>query len=476
MRATLVDNSTLSGVQRILGNIETNSKNTIDGDILCLESLIRNILFSDSVYYLDDYKKEYRAERNSFFNELRPYNLIPTNYEKIINQAEKQKNDFFPVVIGGEITDETFRPFLDMLKMNIIFNWKKSQSEWYLNLCMLQGRGEGTEDIARYSKISDMIFGELFSGLKTTDRGPKKKYILKDSNGRHIDDKYKLQHSEGIEEDPKIHKQARIFLSSLNWLAHRSLVYMLISNHNGMILSLHPIRDSFALNYLQKSSGYSDQLTNQLILQLSKDSKDTLEQIYNQPNGMIVRQDVPLFSAWMASKGFSPDNYIEKALELSKTKEFTQARNHLSELEEIKSNSDFTRQTRETTKLIQVLNEDYSDILYKFNIKSSQGPISSPLIKTWNYGSSLIDTFKLPAIEMLRPLMNKTPLDDWIPRRGLRHVFRNLTYDLAKVGKLGEYHELITSNLVKSSRYYSGQSATEKEEMRYARSHWKTPM
>jgi hypothetical protein len=46
-RRVLIDNATLSGVERLIGVSQTLNLNYIDNDILCLEKLITAILFSD---------------------------------------------------------------------------------------------------------------------------------------------------------------------------------------------------------------------------------------------------------------------------------------------------------------------------------------------------------------------------------------------------------------------------------------------
>src|SRR5215469_537377 len=55
-RRILIDNATLSGVERITGISQTLNLNNIDNDILCLEKLVTAILFSDKLIGIDDYK------------------------------------------------------------------------------------------------------------------------------------------------------------------------------------------------------------------------------------------------------------------------------------------------------------------------------------------------------------------------------------------------------------------------------------
>ena len=63
MAYALIDNSTLTSVQRILGEIPIRSKEIVDSDISAFENLIQAVLFYDDLIAIDDYKKEYREKR-----------------------------------------------------------------------------------------------------------------------------------------------------------------------------------------------------------------------------------------------------------------------------------------------------------------------------------------------------------------------------------------------------------------------------
>ena len=50
----IIDNSTLTAVQRLMGEITIKDKNTIDGDILSLESFVQSVLFYDDIFYISE--------------------------------------------------------------------------------------------------------------------------------------------------------------------------------------------------------------------------------------------------------------------------------------------------------------------------------------------------------------------------------------------------------------------------------------
>jgi hypothetical protein len=63
VRAALVDNTTLTAIQRLLGQIRTGNLHNIEGDILAFENFCQSVLLFDKVCTIDDYKPEYSRQR-----------------------------------------------------------------------------------------------------------------------------------------------------------------------------------------------------------------------------------------------------------------------------------------------------------------------------------------------------------------------------------------------------------------------------
>jgi hypothetical protein len=81
-RLILVDNATLSGVERLTGQSQTLNLNNIDNDILCLEKLITAILFSDRIIGVDDYKDNFRSERLKKFDFIDFLKIEPRSLQR----------------------------------------------------------------------------------------------------------------------------------------------------------------------------------------------------------------------------------------------------------------------------------------------------------------------------------------------------------------------------------------------------------
>ena len=111
MRKALVDHATLTAVQRLNGEIPVKNEYDLDGDILAMEGLLQAILFFDEVYYLDDYKPEFREERQQAFSGLIPLRFDEESQSAFSKQAMQQVQSIVPHVTAGAFTDGDFKPF-----------------------------------------------------------------------------------------------------------------------------------------------------------------------------------------------------------------------------------------------------------------------------------------------------------------------------------------------------------------------------
>ena len=59
----LVDNATLTAVQRVLGDVEIKNPDTIDGDLAAFENLIQALLFFDDVVCFVDINFSFELQK-----------------------------------------------------------------------------------------------------------------------------------------------------------------------------------------------------------------------------------------------------------------------------------------------------------------------------------------------------------------------------------------------------------------------------
>ncbi len=472
MGYAIIDNATLTAVQRLLGEIPIYNKHAIDGDILAFETLIQSILFFDEVCYINDYKEEYREERNHYFSHLGQINIDNESYEALLKNAAVFSNDVIPKVEGGFFTDSDFKPFFELLKMHNIFTWDLASSIYYLTQKMLVDFNNEI-DIDKYSKLNQMIFNEM------NDRFAKQsvnKPIILDSKGIPIRDSYIVCDKSGYDKEAHIGKQAELLMANLSWLAHRTIFYTLLAKETGGSLVLHPIRNAFQINFLNKLYPQSNNVFRSLISSINSPVQNTVKAILEPTQPLISKLPLPMFSIVLTSKAGNPKEAINAAYHLKNERDFVKARELFSEIESLFNNGNPQKARIESNKLVLQIKNLMDRICVKYGVASPQGISISPMITAYNMSSVLTGGILPPIPNFSAKIKLLDKVKNWVPQKGFNSVYKSLINDLTQISQLGAYHELLTSQIVlhENASFYS--SKEENSRFMRAKSSWKIPM
>jgi hypothetical protein len=471
MRYALLDNSTLTGVQRLLGQISIKNKAAIDMDILCLESVLEAILFYDFISVVDDYKPQYRASREANFPKF--ITLSPENfpYDTSLTHAKNITESIVPKVEAGQFTDDDFKPFFDLLRMNVIFTWDMASSQYWLTQKMLEG--VGGIDLEKYSILSSAIRFELTDKLRSKpEKEISDKLILADGKRRRIKTNG-LDLVEKSKENAGIAHSAASMFAGLNWLAFRTMFYTVTASNLGVDLFLHPIRQSFQVNFFSKLNQQEPSTFKPLIDALNEQANSTINQILTTSQPFITQKPIPLFVTWFAQKIGDPAKFIEAAYELRETQPFMEARQKLIELESLVKN-DNAKFVVEANKLVREIDKTLDTIASKYYANTEQGLSSSNLIMLWNLSTIATKLPMIPEFDIKIPQLE--PLKHFLPQKGFKTVYRTLISDLTQVSRLGSLHEKITSRVVLDDEAHYVFEKTENVRFKNYASSWKLPM
>src|SRR6185503_13678788 len=299
MRYALIDNSTLTGVQRLFGQIPIKNTLVTDMDVLCLESLIEAILFYDEIFVIDDYKPYFRDSRRKAFPFITALGPRAVPIDELIAASKKLTEDIVPRVDAGQFTDKDFKPFFDLLKMNVTFTWDKASSVYYLTQKMLAG--VGGVDIEKYSRLSSAIYGELLDKGRTNENNiDEKNFVLFDSRGHRIDSTYDVTDKDDRIFPPLLSRQASAFFASLNWLAFRTIFYTLAARNLQSDLFLHPIRHTFQANFISKLFKGETSTFKQLFDAMNDSANRSINTILGNTQPFVTKNPIPLFVTWLA--------------------------------------------------------------------------------------------------------------------------------------------------------------------------------
>jgi hypothetical protein len=178
-RRILVDNATLSGVERLIGESQTRNLNNIDNDILCFEKLITAILFSDSIIGVDDYKDSFKSQRLKKFDFIDFMNIERETYNTLARDAAEFARSMVFSFDGSKPAGDVVS-FFEALRIDPQLRWDIFVSSEYLTLSLL------VKDIrdTHYESAIDSVFrnedtdsnaalaGEAFSPSVSVEQRP----------------------------------------------------------------------------------------------------------------------------------------------------------------------------------------------------------------------------------------------------------------------------------------------------------------
>ncbi|APJ17143.1 TPA: hypothetical protein ACRTM4_003514 [Aeromonas hydrophila] len=451
MSYALIDNASLTAVDRVLGKIVINNSDAINGDLVAFENMIQAILFYDDLICIDNYKKEYKAERAIDFNFIRFLSPTDTGLADIEKMAQAEARLIQPKLKGGGFADDDFRELIDLLKLNMICTWDIRSSVYYLTIKML---GEPyTEEYTKYSELSAAIFSELSDASTTKGFWSTKTEVISRESGN-------------------ITKQLEMFIASLNWLAFKSIYYSMAAKHLRADTFIHPIRHAYQLHWMRKTGAFGHDFSAKLISSLSDRISTTVSEVIDYGRSTTVSLDIPIFSVWLAREAGGIEHVINAALELKKSDHFMVARNVMREIKISYDEGGISNGHHKVAKLSKELDMISGDLKRKYGVPSSQGIQGSFLIKVFNSVSGLAGGPILPeknfVISMPSFLQGSTT-------KAFSIIFKNIANELTSMERLGGHRDLLSAGFKIDEKNYS-RPKTEDPRFRWRGSWWKQPM
>lgn len=454
MAYALIDNASLTAVQRVMGDVVVRNPDTVNGDLVAFENLVQAILFYDELVCIDNYKDEYREQRKDQFDFIRFISPEEINFDQIEEKAKSESDSIRPEVRGGEFVDDDFSQLLHMLKMNMVCTWDMASSNYYLTMKML---GQpNTPEFQKYSELSASIFSEL------SDVG--------DTLGRWSNEA-RFIGSNGEEHTKNITSALRTFIASLNWLAYKSIYYSLAASYLRADTFLHPIRHSYQIHWMRKTGAYGHDFTSKLIGALEIDLSTTIEKIIDKGRSAALSLEVPIFSAWLASQAGDVSGVIGAALEIRGNDEFQQVRGLLREIRTAYDEEGLSEANKRIGKLEAELAKASDRTKEMYGIKTDQGIQTSFIMKAYNSVAALNGLPQFPEFDF------KIPLPSFLSSNSssFSNIYKNVASELTSIERLGGVRDVLGARFnIDTERYRAPK--TEAPEYRYVTSHWKKPM
>ena len=160
----IVDNSTLSSIQRITGQIQVPQNYSIEGDYSAFENFLSNLMFYDNLYFLDDYKEEYKKERRSQFGYIRPITTKSFPYSELEEHSVEITDHLMFDIRGGKVSSSALTDFLEVMGLHLTCAWQMQSSDFFLTLKVLSDSPDYDDERYKYSPLTSMIFNQINDG------------------------------------------------------------------------------------------------------------------------------------------------------------------------------------------------------------------------------------------------------------------------------------------------------------------------
>ncbi len=473
MAYALIDNATLTAIQRLTGRAASRSEDSIDGDIVALENLLQGILFYDDIVTIDDYKAEYRESRRKDFDFIRFINPSELRLDEIEADARNEALSAIPTIRGGEFIDADFRGLLDLLKVHMICTWDVSSSVYYLTMKML-GQPNSPE-FSKYGNISASIFSELVDAGETRAR-LKQGLSLLDRNGKPIDPSnyYIPGAKSGYGKSGGVTGALEAFVAALGWLSYKTLYYVHSARFLHADTFLYPIRQAYQLHYMQKRGVYGHDFTKSVIDRMTKAMNTDLHRIVSSDRAVAAPLDLPVFSAWLVMECGTVTQVVDAARQLRNDKRIVAAREQIREIRSCFDSDDLAGANAKVSKIIKEIEKTSSLLVSAFGLKSNTGVPMSRLMMVYNTMAAFKGWPKLPQYDFKIKLPQI--IADHLPKQGFSALYRDIGTDLAQVWRLGEARQRLGAAIEIDKDQGAYNPKVESPEYRNVHSWWKSPM
>lgn len=471
MSYALIDNASLTAVERTLGDITINNTDTINGDLVAFENTIQAILFYDNLICIDNYKEEYREARKEKFDFINFLSESDYDLSKLDKIAKTEAQQIKPEIKGGEFVDNDFGQLIDMLKLNMVCTWDLRSSVYYLTMKML-GQPD-TPEYEKYSELSASIFNELSDIAVTKGYWSSEAKLISSTGHVFTEAEFRQEREKSSGGKGGMTTALETFIAALNWMAYKSIYYSVVAKHFQADSFIHPIRHAYQLHWMKKTGAFGHDYTAKIINSLSKKINTTRSEIVDHGRNSTTSLDLPIFSAWLANESGSVSSVIKTALEIKNENHFKTCREIIREIDTAYNESGIRDGNKKTTALMKDLDKISGDIKRLYGVPSNQGIQGSFLIKTFNSLSSIISIPSIPEKEfaLSTPEFMKSKR-----HKAFSTVFKDVTNELMSIERLGGLRDKLVSEFkVRKGPVYSG-AKTENPKFRYATTHWKQPM
>lgn len=310
MSLALIDNATVSGVQRALGKAKTRDAALLDIEQAALDRFVEAILFSERVIVPDNYKEQFTPARKAL---LSSFNVEFTTVDAPIDESI---NEIAGRLIGpwteafSEGSDKAlFNKYLSQIEAFSTFIWEHSSSAFFL---VFRAHGVGKES---------PLIEALLASPKDDELGQRLRIVAKD--GQEV-------------AWEKLSRHVQRMLSVMGWLGHQYIWYQVYGARHDLTYSPHPLREFFANDFMSRvkfasgSAGSFRDTFSEGLAQVKYRLQEGLRRLGAHPNTFDF--STPNLLPAIVRESSNSDDFIRVVMQLRDDRHVTAIRDLLSQI------------------------------------------------------------------------------------------------------------------------------------------------
>ncbi len=471
MTSVLLDNATLTAVQRITGQVSSRSRDSVDVDLVAFENYVQARLFFEDVLAIDDYVPDLRESRRAAFPVVRFLESTSWGIDRARAAAAAEASSIHPRVRGGNFDNPEFKSLFELLGSHMICTWDVSSSIYHLTLKVLAE--DGSENFQKYGAVATAIFGELADAAQSGARVQKAPELI-DRYGNPIGRGYQVPGAKwGGGTTGELTTALSSFVAALVWLAERSTFYSLAAAHLKVDSYIYPIRQTYQQKFLASSLKYGDDFPRRIVSTLSRVLSTDATDIACVSGSSVSVRDLPIFSAWLTVESGDPRAVLRAVEELRQREEFCEARSLVGELRQHFDDGDLERGNKKLRKAAEDIEKQSRAMRERYSVKTRQGVPLTRLVSIYNAAASVLQLPQFPGVSS--DIAVPSFLPSFGKRGGFSAIYRNAMDDLATFASMGKARDALARCVVLSDEPAWRPKA---EAPRYRNSHssFKSPM
>ena len=310
MRTALIDNSTVSSVQRALGKAKSNDIELLDVEQAALDRFVQAVIFTDRVIVPDNYKEQFTPKRKEL---MRQFNI---EFYAVDQPVDEDLSLISNGLLGpwleafAEGSERAlFSEYFGQIQAFSKFIWEHSSSAFFL---VFRAHGVGKES---------PLIQALLASPKDDEIGRQLKVIAGDG---------------GEVPWEKMSRHVQRMLSIMGWLGHQFIWYQAFAARHDLVYSPHPLREFFANDFLtriqfgaQHANQFSDAFSTGL-QRFKVKLQENLRNLGAQKNSYQL--DIPNVLPGIVRQASGPDDFISIVNQLRQDKNVTDLRELLNDI------------------------------------------------------------------------------------------------------------------------------------------------